>query len=68
MQRLQEERVEITLPKDLVEKIDMVRGYLEAGSREDFIVAATRRLVDQFLGLWWPTDPYREPDQGMVHA
>lgn len=60
MLRLQEEKVEITLPKDLIRKIDMVRDYLDAGSREEFIVAAVRRLVDQFLSLWWPNDPYQE--------
>jgi metal-responsive CopG/Arc/MetJ family transcriptional regulator len=60
MLRLQEEKVEITLPKDLIRKIDMVREYLDAGSREAFIVAAVRRLVDQFLSLWWPNDPYQE--------
>ena len=62
MQRLQEERIEITLPDDLLEKIDIVREYLDAKSREEFIVAAANRLVNQFMGLWWPGDPYREKD------
>lgn len=64
MQNLQEERIEITLPDDLLEKIDIVREYLDANSREEFIVAAANRLVNQFMGLWWPGDPYREKDRG----
>jgi len=62
MQSFQEERIEISLPDDLLEKIDIVREYLDASSREEFIVAAANRLVNQFMGLWWPGDPYREQD------
>jgi len=64
MQSLQEERIEITIPDDLLEKIDIVREYLDANSREEFIVAAANRLVNQFMGIWWPGDPFREQDRG----
>lgn len=65
MQSLQEKRIEITIPDDLLEKIDIVRDYLDASSREEFIVAAANRLVNQFMGLWWPGDPFREQDKGL---
>lgn len=64
MQSFQEERIEITIPDDLLEKIDIVREYLDASSREEFIVAAANRLVNQFMGVWWPGDPYREQEGG----
>ena len=63
MQSLHEERIEITLSDDLLDKIDTVREYLGTNSREEFIVAAANRLVNQFMGLWWSGDPYREQDR-----
>jgi len=63
MQSLHEERIEIILSDDLLDKIDIVREYLDSKSREEFIVAAANRLVNQFMGLWWPGDPFREQDR-----
>ena len=65
MHSLQEDKIEINFPDDLLDKIDIVREYLDAGSREEFIVSATNRLVNQLMGVWWPVDPYREQEMGL---
>ena len=46
-----EDKLEIILPVDLLEKIDRIVDLLGFGSREEFVVAAVRRAVDQYMLL-----------------
>ena len=42
------EKLEIILPVELLERIDQFIDLLDFRSREDFILAAVRRLVDRY--------------------
>jgi len=45
------ERVEVVLPGELVERMDGLLKVLGFRSREELVVAAVRRLVDQYTVL-----------------
>jgi len=42
------EKLEISLTPDLMKRIDDVVELLDLGSREEFMLAATRRLIDYY--------------------
>jgi metal-responsive CopG/Arc/MetJ family transcriptional regulator len=43
------EQIKVMLPPELVERIDWIVDLLGFESREKFVEAAVRRLVDQYL-------------------
>lgn len=45
------EKVEISLPTSLCERLDEVLELLDFGSREGFVEAAVRRLLDRYAVL-----------------
>ena len=46
-----EERLEVALPSDLVKRMDELIELLGFRSREEFVSAAVRRLVDQYTAI-----------------
>jgi metal-responsive CopG/Arc/MetJ family transcriptional regulator len=42
------ERLEITLSEELLKRVDEVVEVLGFGSREEFVLAAVRRLLDRY--------------------
>lgn len=48
---LEEVKLEIALPVELVDRIDEVLEDLGFRSREEFVVAAVRRLIDRYMPL-----------------
>jgi metal-responsive CopG/Arc/MetJ family transcriptional regulator len=48
---LLEEKVKIDLPVELVEKVDGIMDLLGFESREEFVEAAVRRLLDRYTVL-----------------
>lgn len=46
-----EEKLEISLPAELVERIDKICKLLGFRSREEVVVVAVRRLVDRYKVL-----------------
>jgi len=48
---LGEEKLEISLPAELVERIDKICKLLGFRSREEVVVVAVRRLVDRYKVL-----------------
>jgi len=45
------EKVEISLPTNLCERLDKVLELLDFGSREEFAEASVRRLLDRYAVL-----------------
>lgn len=45
------EKMEISLPTNLCERLDEVVELLDFGSREEFAEAAVRRLLDRYAVL-----------------
>ena len=43
------EQIKVMLPPELVERIDYIVDLLGFESREKFVEAAVRRLVDQYM-------------------
>jgi len=43
--------LEIALPTEIVDRIDEILEVLGFQSREEFVVAAVRRLVDRYTSL-----------------
>lgn len=50
-QRLEEMKLEISLPVELVDRMDEILEVLGFQSREEFVTAAVRRLVDRYVSL-----------------
>lgn len=46
-----DEKIEITLPSELLERMDNIRKLLGYRSRGEFIAVAIRRLLDQYTVL-----------------
>lgn len=46
-----EQKIEITIPLNLLERIDKVKTLLGYRSLEEFMEAAVRRLLDQYTVL-----------------
>ena len=50
-QGLEEMKLEISLPVELVDRMDEILEALGFQSREEFVTAAVRRLVDRYVSL-----------------
>lgn len=50
-QGLEEVKLEISLPAELVDRMDKILEVLGFQSREELVTAAVRRLVDRYVSL-----------------
>ena len=48
---MKEIELEIALPAEMVDRIDEILEVLGFRSREEFVVAAVRRLLDRYISL-----------------
>jgi metal-responsive CopG/Arc/MetJ family transcriptional regulator len=54
---MSDEHIEILIPSALLEKIDSIGEILDFKSREEFILASIRRLLDWYALLIKPLQP-----------